>query len=163
MWPEPQDWGFVPQPAMAPHTSCAPRQHRFPAAHRAAASQQHPRDVQHVQLIPTHGIGSKRRVAPQGTAGTWDPQKNTHLKQHPEFVASSDTTRRGLSCPQAPSVLTFPVCPVKQMLWQGHRVTYPCIAVSNLLIYLLFIYLSIIHLFTGNLEAIRKALLVILL
>lgn len=64
----------------------------------------------------------------------------------------------------APSVLTFPVCPIKQIFWQGYRVTYyPCVAISNPLIYLLFIYFSIIHLFTGNLEAIKKALLVILL
>lgn len=161
-WPEPQGPWLARQLAAAP-TLAAPhstgRQRRFPGAkHNRAA----------LTACPA-GPDAGERIRAEaaillGHSLDMGPQETTRPKQHLEFVSYSDATGRVLSCPHTPSVLTFPVCPVKQIFWQGYRVTYyPCITISNPLIYLLFIYFSIIHLFTGNLEATKKALLVILL
>ena len=168
MRPEPQGWGLAHRLATAPRAGCTPWcQPATPLPRSKACSSVTATLTGHPAYPAGPDAGERIRAEAAilfGHSLDTGPQETAHLKRHPEFVSYGDATGRVLSCPHAPFVLTFPVCPVKQIFWQGYRVTYyPCIAISNPPIYLLFIYFSIIHLFTGNLEAIKKALLVILL
>lgn len=159
----------APRPAECPLPGgTAARGHRCPGALPPDAASPEQGSQQHRSGAQRASSRSRRRSSLQaaillGHSSGEGPAEVTHLKRQLELISRGGRAGRAGAGPQAPPVSTFPACPVKQIPWQGSRVASPCLAASPPLIYLLFIYLSIIHLFSGNLEAIQKALLVVLL